>query len=541
MLHSAGGKDAFSVLKFLMRCSAGEVYKKQFLVELQAGLLSERMKVVVKISKSVLTSAWLLFAGHPLAALALDAGTAQSVNTASQAADVNRPVRDKWALIVGIGQFQNAKIPKLKYATKDARDFYNYLTHEGHFAPDHVRILLDEKATQRRIMSELGSKFLARLARPDDMIVLFFSTHGSPSQMDLRGRNYIVAVDSDPEDLFATGIEMQKVLESIQSRVLSDRVLLVMDACHSGCVGGEGKGMTRTGNFDAQALAEGSGQMVICSSKPDEQSWESKRYENGVFTKNLLDGLRTGGSTIPIEKIFNNAQQAIENEVKEDHPGARQTPVIHSKWTGNDLLIAVKPSAPERIPPTVFQDLEVDSTNVATGVFTPAMAIAAKPPAVPANSDLDFSATEKPALAISAKSAAPYSAKAGSRSNTGAYAPEYSEDGAAVESSDKKLVLTRAFFSTDPDPQKSYQAACEASQANFNNSDLYYRKACLLIQMGKWGKAMQELTGVLVDDPNNEFYRLARAYCYAKQGMKGLAAEDLRTAQFKNPKIEFGD
>lgn len=499
----------------------------------------------MKDSKALLAAILLLLAGIPASAApqqsAVTSTTAQSSNSASPT-DINRPVRDKWALIVGIGQFNSDKIPKLKYATKDARDFYHYLTHEGHFAPDHVRILLDEKATQRRIMSELGTKFLARLARPDDMIVLFFSTHGSPSQMDLRGRNYIVAADSDPEDLFATGIEMQKVLESIQSRVLSDRVLLVLDACHSGSVGGEGKGISRTGNFDAAALAEGSGQMVICSSKPDEQSWESKRYDNGVFTKNLLDGLRTGGATVPVAKIFASAQEAIQNEVREDHPGARQTPVLHSKWTGNDLLLAVKPAAPERIPPTVFQELEVDSTSVATGVAAPAPVVPVTPvkPAVPAaaSSSLDINAT-------GTKSGTIYGAGAGSRSNTGSYAPNYAEEGAATENSDKKLVLTRAFFSNEPDPQKAYQSACQASRVNFNNSDLYYRKARLLIQMGKYAKAMQELSGVLVDDPNNEHYRLARAFCYAKQGMKGLADEDVRTAQFKNPKlptkIEFGD
>jgi tetratricopeptide (TPR) repeat protein len=136
-------------------------------------------------------------------------------------------------------------------------------------------------------------------------------------------------------------------------------------------------------------------------------------------------------------------------------------------------------------------------------------------------------------------------ATSGSRANTGSYAPRYSAEGAASEDSDKKLVLTRAYFSNDPTPEKSYQYACEASGANFNNTDLYYRKAALLIQMGKFGKAMQQLTDVLVDDPNNEHYRLARAFCYAKQGMRALAAEDIRTAQFKNPKlptkIEIGD
>jgi tetratricopeptide (TPR) repeat protein len=291
------------------------------------------------------------------------ANTGAAIKQTIAKSDVNKPIRDKWALIVGIGNFGSQDIPHLKYATKDARDLYNYLIHEANFAPDHVRLLLDEKATQRRIMSELGSKFLARLAKPDDLIFLFFSTHGSPSQMDIRGKNYIVAYDSDPEDLFATGIEMQKILESIQSRVLSDRVLLVLDACHSGGVNPDAKGMTRIGNFDAEELAEGSGQMVMCSSQPDQQSWESKRYQNGVFTKSLLDGLHKAGPKAPLSKAFSTMEQLVQDEVREDHPGARQTPILHSKWNGNDLVLAVPASSPEKIPPTVASELEPDSSG----------------------------------------------------------------------------------------------------------------------------------------------------------------------------------
>lgn len=274
--------------------------------------------------------------------------------------DLNRPVRDKWALIVGISNFADKKIPHLKYATKDARDFYNYLTKEGNFAPDHVRLLLDEKATQRRIMSELGSKFLARMAKPDDLVVLFFSTHGSPGQMDIRGKNYIVAYDSDPSDLFASGIEMQKIMDSIQGRVLTDRVLLVMDACHSGGADPNAKGIIRSGNFDAQAIAAGSGQLVICSSQTEEQSWESKRYANGVFTHNLLEGLRSSPDKT-LSKAFDKTQELVRDEVQEDYPGARQTPVLVNKWSGKDLIIAIKPQAPQKIPDTVVLDLEPDS------------------------------------------------------------------------------------------------------------------------------------------------------------------------------------
>jgi len=145
-----------------------------------------------------------------LAAAAISCHAGARAETPGTTADADRgksadkPIRDKWALVVGISKFKNKSVPQLKYAAKDAKDFYRFLINKCNFAPDHVRLLLYEKATERRVMSELGSKFLARLARNDDLVVLFFSTHGSPSQLDLRGKSYLLAHDSDPEDLFAT-------------------------------------------------------------------------------------------------------------------------------------------------------------------------------------------------------------------------------------------------------------------------------------------------------------------------------------------------
>lgn len=421
---------------------------------------------------------------------------AQGQNQADKL-DINRPVRDKWALVVGIGSFQSKKIPHLKFAPKDAQDFYNYLVKEAHFAPDHVRLLLDSKATQRRIMSEVGSRFLARLVKPDDMIVIFFSTHGSPSQMDLRGRNYLVAYDSDPDDLYASGIEMQKILECIQSRVLTDRVLLVLDACHSGSIDPNAKGLVRSANFDADSLAEGSGQLVICSSKPDEQSWESRRYDNGVFTKNLLSALRSGPNTT-LGDAFNKMQQLVADEVREDHPGVRQTPVMNSKWSGNELIIAVQPKAPQQVPQTVVFDMEPDSSS--------------EPPVDPS------------------KSAAVATA-------------DNSDETKAEEP--KVLRLNVAYFSNEQNPRKAYTEACSQQAAHFNEPEYYYRKACILIQLGNYSKAEQEFKGLLVDAPNNAAYHIGRGYCFHRLGNNFAANDEINMALFHNPqlprKFEFAD
>ena len=126
------------------------------------------------------------------------------------------PIRDKWALIVGISSFKSKSVPKLQYAAKDAADFYRYLVNEANFDPSHVRILLNEEATERRVLSELGEKFLPNLVQPGDLVVVYFSTHGSPAHIDRQGKNYLVAYDSEPDELFTTGIEMKRLLESLK-------------------------------------------------------------------------------------------------------------------------------------------------------------------------------------------------------------------------------------------------------------------------------------------------------------------------------------
>jgi uncharacterized caspase-like protein len=342
-------------------------------------------------------------------------------------------------------------------------------------------------------MSEVGSRFLARLAKPDDLIVIFFSTHGSPSQMDIRGRNYLVAYDSDPEDLYASGIEMQKILESIQGRVLTDRVLLVLDACHSGSIDPNAKGIVRSANFDAAELAEGSGQLVICSSKPDEQSWESKRYENGVFTRNLLAALRSTPNA-NLSEAFSKMQTLVQDEVREDHPGARQTPVINSKWSGNQLAIAVPPKAPQ-----TSQSPNHDQEPV---------------PAPGSGQSQDATGDKV--------------------SGSG--------DAAAVP---QVLRLTVDYFSKEQNPRKAYEEACTAQAAHFNEPDYYYRKACILIQLGNFSKAEQEFKGLLVDAPNTASYHLGRGYCFHRLGNNTAAMDEINMGLFHNPqlprKVEFGD
>ncbi|MBA3993291.1 MAG: hypothetical protein C0469_07170, partial [Cyanobacteria bacterium DS2.3.42] len=224
-------------------------------------------------------------------------------------------------------------------------DFKEYLLKEAKFAPDHVRLLTDEQATRENILDTVGDKWLPHVANPDDLVLIYISSHGSPSKVDLNGVNYLVAYNTDKNRLYATGVPMQDLVKMIKERVHSDRIVLVMDACHSGAANTAGKGLFRIANFSADELAQGSGQLVICSSEPTQTSWESKRYQNGVFTHYLLEGLRQNGGMNKLGDAFKHMQEKVQEEVLRDR-GELQKPLLKSKWVGDDLILGIAPLAP---------------------------------------------------------------------------------------------------------------------------------------------------------------------------------------------------
>ena len=255
------------------------------------------------------------------------------------------PIEDKWAFVVGVSKFAKPSI-NLKYPAKDAKDLSTYLVNEANFAPDHVKLLLDEQATKERVLAELGDKWLPRLAHPNDLVLIFISTHGSPSQADLEGLNYLVKHNTDPNSLYATGLPLSDLAAAIKQRVHSNRVVLIIDACHSGAAD-TAKGITKVGNIDSAALSQGTGQLIICSSQPNQVSWESKRYQNGVFTHQLIEALRTGKPTL--SQAFERLKESVQTEVLQDR-SELQTAVLKSKWKGNDLIISAPPTKPRKVP-----------------------------------------------------------------------------------------------------------------------------------------------------------------------------------------------
>lgn len=303
----------------------------------------------------------------PFAANAAPAAPAKrpAARPAGAKSGVGEPIGDKWAVVIGVGEFADPRIPRLKYAAKDATDFYEYLIdpNGGKFQPDHVKLLTNADASRINIMDMLGDSFLPHAAAPNDLVVIYLSTHGSPAGADLRGVNYIVAYDTRPNKLFATGLEMRQLLRTVKERVHTNRIMLVLDTCYSGAgaVGG-GKGMLRT-NVDSETLAQGIGSLVISSSSPEQRSWESDSLKNSYFTRYFIDTLRdSGNSNAAVDNVFSQMKQKVQNTVLREK-GEMQTPVLAGSFAGPRLVLNVPPSQIHPAPITIPLSGDAASTE----------------------------------------------------------------------------------------------------------------------------------------------------------------------------------
>lgn len=256
-------------------------------------------------------------------------------------------VRQKFALVIGIGQFQDPKIPQLRYTSKDARDFADVLVKHANFDPANVELLVEEQATRANILN--GLQRLILTTQPEDLVVLFLSSHGSPNKesQGLQGIGYIVTHDTSLERLWVDAIEYQDFARKA-ALIKARRMVTFLDTCFSGqafhAPGAKQLTVENVGVDAATAklFVSGEGTYVITSSRFDEQSWESEELTNSYFTYFLLQALRRGPEPPSIKTVFDELAFEVTRAVARDK-GVGQHPQIHPIDGVADVRIGVSP------------------------------------------------------------------------------------------------------------------------------------------------------------------------------------------------------
>ncbi|HEX9818303.1 MAG TPA: caspase family protein [Methylomirabilota bacterium] len=258
------------------------------------------------------------------------------------------PSRDGYAVIIGVGRYDNVGIPPLRYSVADAEAMYKVLTESGEFKKDNVLLLTDRsdrKPTLRNIKHALGT-FLARAAHKNDTVVVFFAGHGAP-EVDPRGierdglAKYLIPTDADPDDLFSTALPMDD-LQTIFGRIEAERVVVFLDACYSGAAGGRTFAARRTratavDDLFLERLTRSRGRAIVTASKPAEVSVELPELGHGIFTYYLTEGLRGAGDLnrdgiVSLQELYEYVEQQVVR--KSRAVGGNQHPMMKGELEG---------------------------------------------------------------------------------------------------------------------------------------------------------------------------------------------------------------
>lgn len=243
-------------------------------------------------------------------------------------------VKQRWAVVVGISDYLDSRVPDLRYAADDALAFHDWLVDPrgGAYSPHCVQLLLNEDATLERIREAL---FLW-LKEPieEDLVTIYFAGHGSPDGSDRPENLYFLPHDVDYDRIGVTGFPMWDVQTALERYVRARRVIVIADACHSAGIGADFGSSTRDIvvkpriNSTVHDLAEvGSGVVVLTAADEDQRSREGRDWGDGhgVFTWFLLRGLRgaadyTGDGRVTLGELIPYVSESVRREVRDQTP-----------------------------------------------------------------------------------------------------------------------------------------------------------------------------------------------------------------------------
>jgi Caspase domain/zinc-ribbon domain len=265
------------------------------------------------------------------------------------AAATPAPARACYGLVVGIGRYQDPKIPTLRFTGADAQAFYDHLVapERAGFSADKVRLLLNEQATRRNIEKSI-SGWLFQNVGPDSTVVVFFAGHGG-LESDKTGTEkdgvskYLLPWDADPDDLFASGLSNTRFHELLNT-IKAQRLVVFMDACYAG---GVTEGARDIGLVESpyHRMAEGRGRMVIASAQPNQRSWEDEMLGHGIFTYHLLEALQGKADTdndgcASVMDIFRYLQETVPATARRVSQSL-QEPLLFGDQISKEVVLTV--------------------------------------------------------------------------------------------------------------------------------------------------------------------------------------------------------
>lgn len=207
-----------------------------------------------------------------------------------------------WLLLVGVNQYQDERLPPLRYSAVDCQGLATALADVSGSFPEKATWIYHDFASQLPTLSTVRNSLtqLSSQAQPEDTILFYFSGHGileSSSQQAI-----LCLADTQTDDLLDTGLSLQELLQCLRNSQAQTQ-LVWLDACHSGSLTFRGAKSHNTQpslsnptpqivELLRQQAKQSKGFYALLSCDTNQQSWEFPELGHGVFTYYLMRGLQ---------------------------------------------------------------------------------------------------------------------------------------------------------------------------------------------------------------------------------------------------------
>lgn len=264
----------------------------------------------------------------------------------------------RWALIVGVDQYDDAHIGRLAGAANDARALADALAVYAGFPRDQIIVLAtgeppERQPTRINILRRLSN--LRGLVPNDGLFLFSFSGHG----IERGGKGFLIPSDAqlsdDIEFLQETGLSLDSVTSRIRG-MKTTQALLLIDACRND-PGGRADADNPLSqkfvdslrfdvrNHEVEAFA------VLYAASVGQRAYEDAEKKQGYFTWALVQGLRGEAANkdgdVTLAGLVSYLQNTIPKRIALDLGGKSQRPyAVIEGYRADTLVLASAPKAP---------------------------------------------------------------------------------------------------------------------------------------------------------------------------------------------------
>ncbi len=242
------------------------------------------------------------------------------------------------SLFIGINTYQSPLISNLSCCVRDAQALYGLFCDA--FGNENSALLADKQATCEAILQNIN---VLRGCASDDMVVIYFSGHGSDS-------HHLISCDADPLSLDTTAIHLDE-LTTLFLQVPAKNLVLFLDCCFAGGAGAKvfHSPIATKASSSAEVFlskVSGSGRLILTASAADQEAIEIRRFGHSLFTFYVLEALKGApevvrSGAVPMLALIEFVTRSVANTANQFRH--RQEPTMRGAIEGELAFPVLEP------------------------------------------------------------------------------------------------------------------------------------------------------------------------------------------------------